>query len=71
MEGQASTAQQGLLAGRGWQLIFGIICMTMIADLQYGWTHFVDPMAARAAAWRASQARFCLSRDSVSGVRLR
>ncbi|HLY55009.1 MAG TPA: oxalate/formate MFS antiporter [Stellaceae bacterium] len=26
------------------QLIVGIICMTMIANLQYGWTYFVDPM---------------------------
>src|SRR5674476_59177 len=26
------------------QLIFGIICMVMIANLQYGWTLFVDPI---------------------------
>src|ERR1700681_77562 len=26
------------------QLILGIICMTMIANLQYGWTLFVGPM---------------------------
>jgi len=26
------------------QLLFGIICMVMIANLQYGWTLFVDPI---------------------------
>ena len=29
------------------QLIAGIICMVMIANLQYGWTYFVDPIDAR------------------------
>ncbi len=27
------------------QLVAGVICMAMIANLQYGWTVFVDPMA--------------------------
>ena len=26
------------------QLIFGIVCMVMIANLQYGWTLFVNPI---------------------------
>jgi OFA family oxalate/formate antiporter-like MFS transporter len=31
--------------GTRWaQLIFGIICMVMIANLQYGWTLFVNPI---------------------------
>ena len=29
------------------QLIFGIVCMAMIANLQYGWTLFVHPMDAK------------------------
>src|SRR5215510_9376565 len=29
---------------RAGQLIFGIICMVMIANLQYGWTLFVNPI---------------------------
>lgn len=29
---------------RWWQLIIGIICMSMIANLQYGWTLFVNPI---------------------------
>src|ERR1700737_5654633 len=31
-------------ATRWLQLIFGIICMVMIANLQYGWTLFVNPI---------------------------
>ena len=31
-------------ATRWKQLIFGIICMVMIANLQYGWTLFVAPI---------------------------
>src|SRR5690242_5288065 len=29
------------------QLISGIICMVMVANLQYGWTYFVDPIDAK------------------------
>src|SRR3954466_1619760 len=47
MNGQSTTTQQGMLAGRWWQLVFGIICMTMIANLQYGWTLFVNPIDAK------------------------
>src|ERR1700722_12793125 len=32
------------------QLIIGVICMMMIANLQYGWTYFVAPMA-KANSW--------------------
>src|SRR5262245_41523686 len=31
-------------ATRWGQLLFGIICMVMIANLQYGWTLFVNPI---------------------------
>src|ERR1043166_5913030 len=34
-------------ARRWWQLIAGIICMVMIANLQYGWTYLVDPIDAK------------------------
>ena len=31
--------------GTRWgQLVFGIVCMVMIANLQYGWTLFVNPI---------------------------
>ncbi|GGC12591.1 oxalate/formate MFS antiporter [Oxalicibacterium flavum] len=36
------------------QLIFGIIAMAMIANLQYGWTLFVDPIAAKHGWSRAA-----------------
>ena len=45
-------------ATRWGQLIFGIICMVMIANLQYGWILFVNPIdqkylgAARPSRWR-------------------
>ena len=29
------------------QLTFGIVCMAMVANLQYGWTLFVNPMDAK------------------------
>lgn len=32
------------------QLVIGVVCMAMIANLQYGWTYFVGPMA-KAHAW--------------------
>src|ERR1700742_3843484 len=35
---------------RWMQLIIGVICMAMIANLQYGWTYFVNPMA-KAHSW--------------------
>ncbi len=31
-------------SGRWLQLLAGVICMSMIANLQYGWTLFVDPI---------------------------
>ena len=29
------------------QLVMGVVCMAMIANLQYGWTLFVDPIEAK------------------------
>ena len=41
--GSASAARAS--EGTRWgQLVFGIICMVMIANLQYGWTLFVNPI---------------------------
>jgi len=37
----ATKASEGTRWG---QLVFGIICMVMIANLQYGWTLFVNPI---------------------------
>jgi MFS transporter, OFA family, oxalate/formate antiporter len=35
---------------RWMQLIIGVVCMAMIANLQYGWTYFVAPMS-KAHSW--------------------
>ena len=40
-----ATREDGVPVNRWVQLVFGVICMVMIANLQYGWTYFVDPMA--------------------------
>jgi OFA family oxalate/formate antiporter-like MFS transporter len=42
---EASTST--IPVNRWLQLVAGIICMVMIANLQYGWTYFVDPIDAR------------------------
>lgn len=40
-----SAAQAHASSATRWgQLIFGILCMVMIANLQYGWTLFVNPI---------------------------
>ena len=38
------TTRTAPFGGRWLQLIIGVICMAMVANLQYGWTLFVDPM---------------------------
>src|SRR5580704_14618349 len=46
---QAMTSQAGAspLANPWAQLIVGLICMIMVANLQYGWTLFVGPIGAK------------------------
>ncbi len=40
-----TSARVAVSSGTRWaQLVFGIICMVMIANLQYGWTLFVNPI---------------------------
>ncbi len=41
-------------ANRWLQLLCGIVCMCMIANLQYGWTFFVGPMQAKTGWTRAA-----------------
>src|SRR5271163_4688186 len=43
MPSASSTRAPG--ANRRLQLIIGVVCMVMIANLQYGWTLFVHPMS--------------------------
>ena len=51
--GEATPSKPGL-ANPWLQLIFGVICMAMIANLQYGWTVFVDPIGAAHGWGRAA-----------------
>jgi len=44
----ANDPQKSSVFARPWtQLIIGIICMVMVANLQYGWTLFVGPIGAK------------------------
>lgn len=42
------------------QLIIGLICMATIANLQYGWTYFVGPMA-KAHSWEVAKIQIAFS----------
>ncbi|MDP9089920.1 MAG: oxalate/formate MFS antiporter [Pseudomonadota bacterium] len=46
---QAMTSQAGAspLSNPWVQLVIGIVCMVMIANMQYGWTLFVGPIGAK------------------------
>src|SRR3954449_7669238 len=49
-EGQVSRAGQVNREGevnRWVQLVCGIVCMVMVANLQYGWTLFVNPIDSK------------------------
>jgi MFS transporter, OFA family, oxalate/formate antiporter len=46
-ETSGAVASSGFGSNRWVQLIFGVICMAMVANLQYGWTIFVNPIDAR------------------------
>jgi MFS transporter, OFA family, oxalate/formate antiporter len=51
----AATPSAPSSSGFRWlQLVMGIVCMAMIANLQYGWTLFVDPIDASHHWGRAS-----------------
>lgn len=47
-------------ANRWLQLIVGIVCMVMIANLQYGWTLFVHPMSV-AHGWAVADIQIAFS----------
>jgi len=50
MEDSSISVNTGAIPGkhsRWWQVVFGVICMSMITNLQYGWTLFVLPIHAK------------------------
>jgi MFS transporter, OFA family, oxalate/formate antiporter len=57
----ATPSTQAPSTGFRWmQLIIGVICMAMIANLQYGWTFFVNPMA-KANSWDVASIQVAFS----------
>src|SRR5437773_5021716 len=57
----AQALAQRAPANRWLQLSVGVVCMVMIANLQYGWTYFVNPMKeANNCALAAIQVAFSL-----------
>jgi OFA family oxalate/formate antiporter-like MFS transporter len=54
MDGNVTPQSRPLLASAWPQLIIGIICMVMIANLQYGWTFFVPDIQQKFGWDRAS-----------------
>jgi OFA family oxalate/formate antiporter-like MFS transporter len=59
--GAATPSSPALSNGYRWmQLIIGVICMAMIANLQYGWTFFVNPMA-KANSWDVASIQVAFS----------
>jgi OFA family oxalate/formate antiporter-like MFS transporter len=57
----ATPANPSSSSFRWLQLVMGIVCMAMIANLQYGWTLFVDPIDAKNHWGRAAiQAAFTI-----------
>src|SRR5437879_6442726 len=50
----ATAPSQSAFANPWTQLIVGVICMVMIANLQYGWTLFVGPIDTKYHWGRAS-----------------
>jgi len=45
---------------RWWQLVFGVVCMMLIANLQYGWTLFVQPIRL-ARGWSVAEIQWSFS----------
>ena len=56
----APVATSTASASRWGQLIFVIICMVMIANLQYGWTLFVNPIN-KAHGWSIASIQFAFA----------
>jgi OFA family oxalate/formate antiporter-like MFS transporter len=47
METKEKLYGKSIFANPWIQLVLGVICMASVANLQYGWTWFVDPMSAK------------------------
>jgi OFA family oxalate/formate antiporter-like MFS transporter len=57
----ATFAAPSSLGNRWLQLTIGILCMAMVANLQYGWTLFVNPMQAAHPDWAKASIQLAFS----------
>jgi len=58
---EASAPSPQISSGFRWtQLVIGIVCMALMANLQYGWTFFVAPMA-KAHNWEIASIQVAFS----------
>jgi MFS transporter, OFA family, oxalate/formate antiporter len=60
MQVSENTSTTPMLAGRWVQLWLGVLCMALIANLQYAWTLFVDPMHV-AKGWSLAEIQWAFS----------
>jgi OFA family oxalate/formate antiporter-like MFS transporter len=60
MSSYSKSATQAPSANRALQLIIGIVCMALIANLQYGWTLFVNPIQ-KAHGWTVAEIQLAFS----------
>ena len=56
----ATSVQMPAKSYRWMQLITGLVCMAMMANLQYGWTYFVGPMS-KAHSWSVGSIQVAFS----------
>jgi len=57
----AHPAGEAIAATRWTQLVVGIICMVLIANLQYGWTLFVNPIHQAHGDWSLAAIQFAFA----------
>ena len=60
MSHSSATARPASTAGRWLQLWIGVLCMVLIANLQYAWTLFVDPIH-QAHGWSLAEIQWAFS----------
>src|ERR1700693_126504 len=60
MSGSSAPSGITMPAGRWTQLLLGILCMVLIANLQYAWTLFVDPIR-QAHGWKLADIQWAFT----------
>jgi MFS transporter, OFA family, oxalate/formate antiporter len=56
----AAASPANASTNRWTQLVIGVVCMVLIANLQYGWTLFVQPLA-QAHSWQVAEIQVAFS----------